>query len=146
MRAAGFARAETVIAQHIPARRTLREAEVEGRLDKNWTSQLTVLSDAEFAAGVARIRAAARDAEARGEDFVLESDLRLYATTAWRRVTRDASVVYHLAPASALRRDLRGDAYAPPSLAAEGFIHCTGDARADAAGRDRLLRERSPSR
>jgi ubiquinone/menaquinone biosynthesis C-methylase UbiE len=83
MRAAGFARAETVVAQHIPARRTLREADIEGRLDKNWTSQLTVLSDAEFAAGVARIRSTAREAEARGAELVLESDLRLFATTAW---------------------------------------------------------------
>ena len=40
-------------------------------------------------------------------------------------MTAGASLVYHLAPASALRRDLRGDRYAPPSLAAEGFIHCT---------------------
>jgi len=83
MAGAGFARAETVVAQHMPARRTLREAQVEGRLDKDWTSQLSVLSDAEFAAGVARIRAAARAAEARGEELVLESDLRLFATTAW---------------------------------------------------------------
>ncbi len=82
-RAAGFARAETSIAQHLPARRTLREAELEGRLDKSWTSQLTVLSDAEYDAGVARVRAAARAAEARGGELVLESDLRLFATTAW---------------------------------------------------------------
>ncbi len=41
------------------------------------------------------------------------------------RVTTGAALVYHLAPASALRRDLRDDAYAPPSLDAEGFIHCT---------------------
>ena len=33
--------------------------------------------------GVARIRAAAREAEARGEAFALTSDLRLFATTAW---------------------------------------------------------------
>lgn len=33
--------------------------------------------------------------------------------------------VYHLVPASALRRALRDGVYAPPSLAAEGFIHCT---------------------
>jgi ubiquinone/menaquinone biosynthesis C-methylase UbiE len=81
--AVGFTRAETWIAMHNPARRTLREIEIDGRLDKSWTSQLTVLSDEEFAAGVARIRAAARAAEARGEDFVLASDLRLFATTAW---------------------------------------------------------------
>lgn len=80
---AGFASAETFVAMHKPARRTLREMEVEGRLDKSWTSQLTVLSDAEFDAGVARVRAAAHAAEARGEDFILASDLRLYATTAW---------------------------------------------------------------
>lgn len=40
-------------------------------------------------------------------------------------MTDRAATVHHLAPASALRRDLRGDRYAPPSLAAEGFIHCT---------------------
>jgi uncharacterized protein (DUF952 family) len=40
-------------------------------------------------------------------------------------VTDAASRVYHLAPVSALRRDLRDGLYAPPSLAAEGFIHCT---------------------
>lgn len=83
LRAAGFARAETIVAQHLPAQRTLREAEAEERLDKNWTSQLTVLTDAEFASGVARIRAAAQDAESRGAEFLLKSDLRLYATTAW---------------------------------------------------------------
>jgi ubiquinone/menaquinone biosynthesis C-methylase UbiE len=83
MRAAGFARAATELVQHLPARRTLREAELEGRLDKSSTSQLTVLSDADFAAGVARVRAAARAAEARGEELVLTSDLRLFATTAW---------------------------------------------------------------
>lgn len=33
--------------------------------------------------------------------------------------------VYHLAPASSLRRVRRQGEYAPPSLAAEGFIHCT---------------------
>ena len=36
-----------------------------------------------------------------------------------------ASLVYHLAPLSALRRDLRDGVYTPPSLATEGFIHCT---------------------
>ena len=33
--------------------------------------------------------------------------------------------VHHLATLSALRRDVRGESYAPPSLASEGFIHLT---------------------
>lgn len=34
-------------------------------------------------------------------------------------------LVYHLAPASELRRCIGRGGYAPPSLAREGFIHCT---------------------
>ena len=37
----------------------------------------------------------------------------------------DGAFVHHLATLPALRRDVRGDLYAPPSLASEGFIHCT---------------------
>lgn len=33
--------------------------------------------------------------------------------------------VHHLAPASVLRSRIGRDGYAPPSLASEGFIHCT---------------------
>lgn len=36
--------------------------------------------------------------------------------------------VYHLAPASQLRLHLTPRGYAPPSLAREGFIHCTATA------------------
>ena len=35
------------------------------------------------------------------------------------------ALVYHLTPASALRRHVEARGYAPPSLAAKGFIHCT---------------------
>jgi uncharacterized protein (DUF952 family) len=35
------------------------------------------------------------------------------------------ALVYHLAPASALRRHAGAHGYEPPSLATEGFIHCT---------------------
>jgi len=35
------------------------------------------------------------------------------------------ALVYHLAPASQLRRSIRRDGYAPASLASEGFVHCT---------------------
>lgn len=37
-------------------------------------------------------------------------------------------LVFHLAPASTVRRNLRADGYAPPSLAKERFIHCTATA------------------
>lgn len=81
--AAGFERAETFVAMHRPAERTFRQLEAEGRLDKTWTSQLTLLTDAEHAAGVARLRAEAERLAARGEELVLRADLRLFATTAW---------------------------------------------------------------
>jgi ubiquinone/menaquinone biosynthesis C-methylase UbiE len=87
--AAGFARAETFVVMHRPASRTFAQLEAEGRLDKGWTSQLTQLTDAEFAAGVARLRAAAAAVAARGEELVLRADLRLYATTARVDAQRD---------------------------------------------------------
>ncbi len=83
MTAAGFARAETGLVQHIPARRSFRAIEAQGRLAKASTSQLTVLSDAEYDAGMARLRAEAERREALGEKLVLEADLRLFATTGW---------------------------------------------------------------
>ena len=82
MTAAGFARAETSVAQHLPHRRSFAQAERDGRLEKGWTSQLAILSDAEFETGIARLRAAAADAARRGEELWLEGDLRLFATTA----------------------------------------------------------------
>jgi ubiquinone/menaquinone biosynthesis C-methylase UbiE len=80
---AGFTRAATALVQHIPARRSFRALEAQGRLAKASTSQLTVLSDAEYDAGMARLRAEAERREARGEELVLEADLRLFATTGW---------------------------------------------------------------
>jgi hypothetical protein len=68
---------------HRPAERTFRQLEAEGRLDKSWTSQLTQLTDAEHAEGVAKLRAAAEARAERGEELVLRADLRLYATIAW---------------------------------------------------------------
>jgi hypothetical protein len=81
--AAGFARPATFVAMHRPAQRSFGQLEAEGRLEKTWTSQLTLLTDAEHAAGVARLRAEAERLAARGEELVLAADLRLYATTAW---------------------------------------------------------------
>ncbi len=58
----------------------------KGLLDKSSTSQLVLLGDAEYEAGIARIRAAADAARERGEVLVLRSELRLWATTGHARV------------------------------------------------------------
>jgi len=39
--------------------------------------------------------------------------------------TLPAACIYHIATAAELRRHCDGVAYAPPSLAREGFLHCT---------------------
>ena len=83
LREAGFAKTATAIAQHLPWRGSAREVFASGRMDRSWTSQLAVLSDAEFAAGEAKLRARMDDCARRGEDLVLHADLRLYATTGW---------------------------------------------------------------
>jgi hypothetical protein len=51
-----------------------------GALTKESTSQLTLLDDAEFEAGVGRIRAAIARAAATGEELQLRAELTLYAT------------------------------------------------------------------
>ena len=81
MAAAGFDRCETTEIQHLP--RTLRvdEAENEGFILRTSTSQLMVISDDEYEAGLARIRA---DAASTSGALRLESDLRLYGTAARR--------------------------------------------------------------
>ncbi len=84
LHAAGFRDARTEVAQHRPARRTFAELEAEGRLDRNATSQLTVLPEPVYAEGIARLRAEALAAERAGRELVLSADLRLYATTAVR--------------------------------------------------------------
>lgn len=75
LHAAGFRDVETSVAQHLPARLSFADAEAQGFLDRRSTSQLMVLSDDEWTAGLARLQ---RD---RPELF---SDLRLYATVATR--------------------------------------------------------------
>ena len=72
---AGFQRVETAVAQHIPARVTFEEAEAKGLLDRKSTSQLLVISDAEWSMGLAALRR---------ERPVLQADLTLYATLGWR--------------------------------------------------------------
>jgi len=73
LRAAGFTGAVTEIAQHIPAAVPFATAVERGVVERSATSQLTMLSDAEYEAGIERLRA---------EQPILRADLRLYATTA----------------------------------------------------------------
>lgn len=85
LRGAGFARCETVCAQHTPVRVAAQEALDSGRLAKHSTSQLTLLSDDEYAGGMTRLRRDIAGARARGREHMLEADLRIFATTAWVR-------------------------------------------------------------
>ena len=78
--AAGFTWAESFECDHIEASRPAAEALATGIVDRAYTSQLTVLSDEEFDAGVARIKDA--DAAAGGEQR-LATDFYLYATIGW---------------------------------------------------------------
>jgi len=80
---AGFAWVESLEADHIetmvPAGEALAEG-ADGVVTPTFTSQLTVLSEEEFARGVARIREA--DAAA-GGTLQLVADFKLYATIGW---------------------------------------------------------------
>ena len=78
--AAGFAWAESFECDRIESAISAQEALTTGVVDRAYTSQLTVLSDEEFEAGVARIRAA--DANAGGQ-LRLIADFCLFATIGW---------------------------------------------------------------
>ena len=71
--AAGFTDATRSIAQHMPAERPFAVAVEQGLLDRRSTSQLMVISDADYTAGRRRLEQ---------ERPVLRADLRLYMTTA----------------------------------------------------------------
>jgi SAM-dependent methyltransferase len=69
--AAGFSEPATALAQHIPAEVPFPVATERGMFDRRSTSQLMVISQAEYDDGVRRLRA---------EQPTLKADLRLYAT------------------------------------------------------------------
>jgi ubiquinone/menaquinone biosynthesis C-methylase UbiE len=77
---AGFAWADSYEADHIDVVHSASDALANGVVDRSFTSQLSVLSDEEFARGVARLRAA--DAESGGQ-LQLVADFRLFATIGW---------------------------------------------------------------
>jgi SAM-dependent methyltransferase len=80
MEASGFSRCETRVVQHLPAQMTVSEAVRRGFLDRTSTSQLMVISQAEYDAGVKRIHSANTDATGAK---VLRADLYIYGTTGW---------------------------------------------------------------
>jgi SAM-dependent methyltransferase len=80
---AGFTWAESFEADRIEAVRGVADAFADGVIDRAFTSQLTVLSDEEFARGVARIRHAEAESTAQGSELMLVADFRLFATVGW---------------------------------------------------------------
>ena len=80
---AGFAACGTAVAHHMDMRIPARLALDGGMLVKNVVSQLSLLDEAVYEAGIARIRARIERAESTGDSFFLDTDLRFYATTAW---------------------------------------------------------------
>lgn len=77
---AGFHDCREAVAERIQKCVSARDALDRGLVTKESTSQLTLLDDAEFAAGLDRIRSAVARAEAAGEDLQLRVDLQLYVT------------------------------------------------------------------
>ena len=71
---AGFSYITTGVAQHMPASVPFHIALERGQLDRRSTSQLMVISDADYEAGMQRLS---------DEKPILRADLRLYATVGW---------------------------------------------------------------
>jgi SAM-dependent methyltransferase len=80
MASAGFERCTTQEVQNLPRRLPLSEASRRGFLERKHTSQLMVISDDEYQAGLARIRTAGSSSP---HELVLEADLTLYGTIGW---------------------------------------------------------------
>lgn len=80
---AGFAWTESQEVDRIETRVGVAEAFESGVLDRGFTSELTILSDAEYEGGLRRIRQAEAERVASGGVLELITDLRLYATAGW---------------------------------------------------------------
>jgi ubiquinone/menaquinone biosynthesis C-methylase UbiE len=77
---AGFIDCVTQVAEHIVFDRSARECLDRGLLAKDFTSQLSLLSDEEYLRGIERVRRDLEAGESAGESLRLTADLRLYAT------------------------------------------------------------------
>ncbi len=80
---AGFRAPETREAQHIVRRMSAGAALDRNLVDRSVTSQLMILSEQEYQDGLDRIQSTKDAATTRGEDLVLTTDVRLYATVGW---------------------------------------------------------------
>lgn len=78
---AGLVDCRARVAQHIRGRNTADRELSSPMLQKEGTSQLALLSDAAYRAGVGAIHSAAATARAAGEVLYLETDLELVAVT-----------------------------------------------------------------
>lgn len=83
MARAGFAWAESYEVQTFEHEMPAARAFERGLVARSFSSQLAVLSDAEFDAGVARLRAAMDHAAQEGAELQLPSELHLFAVTGW---------------------------------------------------------------
>jgi len=83
--AVGFVDCHTDIVQRFAVAVSARRSLDRGDVARTSTSQLTILTDEEYQRGVLRIQADMVTAQRRGQELLLLSDLRLYATTAWLR-------------------------------------------------------------
>lgn len=81
----GFINCDTIEALHMPIKLSARSALQSRRLEKTTTSQLTVLTDEEYNAGLGRLMRDIEVNEAQHKELTIVADLRLYATTAWLR-------------------------------------------------------------
>jgi len=89
MREAGFENCVTQEVEHWTLRLPAREILNQGRLDKAATSQLSVLTDAEYQRGMQRVIEDIQGTEQQGQTLFLASDLRLYGTSGSAQETGD---------------------------------------------------------
>jgi ubiquinone/menaquinone biosynthesis C-methylase UbiE len=81
MKSAGFENCVTREVEHWIIRLPAREIIEQGRLEKESTSQLSVLSDSQYQKGMERITEDIKRAEDKGQTSFLTADLRLYGTS-----------------------------------------------------------------
>ena len=81
MMEAGFQDCLTQEVEHWSYRLPAREILRQGRLNKTATSQLSVLTDAEYERGMERLHADIQRFEYKGDTLFLTADLRLYGTS-----------------------------------------------------------------
>ena len=80
---AGFTSAEWRVTEHIYKQQAGREVLDDHFLQKHGTSQLALLSDEAYAAGLSRIHAALAEAEASGTEALFTTDLWLTLIVGW---------------------------------------------------------------